>query len=390
MWNVRLYVASYALSLLGDSALWFAAAVWVKALTGNNSAAGMVFFAYTAAKLAAPALSVIVDRTGRRTLLIGTNLATAAIVLALLAVSTPDTIWIVYAVMVLYGISSSIVSAAESALVTTMVPAERLGSVNGLLQTVTQGIRLAGPLIGAGIFATLGPRLVVWLDVATFVIAAGLISLVRVTEAIPAAPEKLTSAAFTAGIRHILTDVRLRQVVAGAAFAVTFFGFLETLMFAVTDGLGREPEFISVLITAQGVGGILGGVTAARVLRATTAGQLTGLGLALFTAGMPLLMVSVLAPVLAGMLLIGAGLPWIVVGTITLLQTSTPPDLQGRAHAALNVALSVPQTLSIALGAGLAAVVDHRLLLAGVAAAFLLSSVYLLTRREQRRDFKLA
>jgi Concanavalin A-like lectin/glucanases superfamily len=47
--NVRWYALSYTLSLLGNGALWFAAAVWVKELTGSNSAAGLVFFAYTAA-----------------------------------------------------------------------------------------------------------------------------------------------------------------------------------------------------------------------------------------------------------------------------------------------------------------------------------------------------
>jgi uncharacterized membrane protein YfcA len=47
--------------------------------------------------------------------------------------------------------------------------------------------------------------------------------------------------------------------------------------------------------------------------------------------------------------------------------------------------VSVPQTFSIALGAGLVAVVDYRLLLLVVAVVLVIASGYLLSRPEQRR-----
>ena len=48
---------------------------------------------------------------------------------------------------------------------------------------------------------------------------------------------------------------------------------------------------------------------------------------------------------------------------LTLLQRSTPSHLQGRAFAATELALGAPQTLSIALGAALVALVDYRFVL---------------------------
>jgi uncharacterized membrane protein YfcA len=50
----------------------------------------------------------------------------------------------------------------------------------------------------------------------------------------------------------------------------------------------------------------------------------------------------------------------------------------GRVDAALTIAVTVPQTASIALGAALVAVVDYRLLLAVMAAVLVISVVYLM------------
>lgn len=385
--NVRWYLLAQALSLFGDTALWLAAAVWVKTLTGSNAAAGLVFFAFAAAQLFGPLGGLLVDRVRRIPVLLATNVTTAVVVAALLLVRDAGDIWLVYVVMVFYGISNTVLASAQSALLSVMVPAKQLGDVNGVVQTVTQGIRLGGPLAGAGLFVILSPYVVVLLDVATFLVAAALLTLIRVEEPVPEPGQRTSWAALSAGARHLFGRAGLRQVMCAAAFAVTFFGFLESLLFAVADsGLHRSPAFVAVLATAQGCGGIVGGLLAGRVMRATTAGLTVGLGLLVFAIGMPLLAVGLVPVVLAGMVLVGLSLPWIVAGSITLLQRSTPSVLQGRAYAALNVFLSVPQALSIAFGAALVSVVDYRVLIAAVGVAFGLSALYLLTRKEQRRS----
>jgi MFS family permease len=384
--NVRWYLLAQALSLFGDTALWLAAAVWVKALTGSNAAAGLVFFAFTAAQLFGPLTGLLVDRVRRAPLLLLTNVATAAVVTVLLLVHDAGDVWLVYVVMLAYGLSNTVLTAGQTALLTVMVPAERLGSVNGAVQTVTQGIRLGGPLAGAALFTVLSPYVVVLVDIATFVVAAALLAMIRVVEPPPERGQRLGRGAVSAGARHLLGRTGLRQVVFAAVFAVTFFGFLESLLFAVVDtGLHRAPAFVSILATAQGIGGVVGGLLAARVMRTTTEGLTVGLGLLVFAVGMPVLTIGSLPAVLIGTVLVGVGLPWIVAGAVTLLQRATPVSLQGRAFAAMHVMLSVPQALSIALGAALVAAVDYRLLLATVGSAFAVSALFLLTRPEQRR-----
>lgn len=78
-----------------------------------------------------------------------------------------------------------------------------------------------------------------------------------------------------------------------------------------------------------------------------------------------------------------ASLSWIIVGIMTLFQRRTPPELMGRTGAAFTVAYAVPQTVAIALGAGLIAVLNYRILLLVIAGLMTLAAGYLLTRRER-------
>jgi MFS family permease len=77
--DARIYIAGQSLSIIGDSALWLAMGIWVKILTGSNSAAGLTFLAFICGYFAAPVSGAVADRFRRRPLLIAANLGTAVI-----------------------------------------------------------------------------------------------------------------------------------------------------------------------------------------------------------------------------------------------------------------------------------------------------------------------
>jgi uncharacterized membrane protein YfcA len=54
--------------------------------------------------------------------------------------------------------------------------------------------------------------------------------------------------------------------------------------------------------------------------------------------------------------------------------------MQGRVAAAANMLFSVPQTISIAVGAALITIIDYRVEIVAMAIVFLVAAVYLLTR----------
>ena len=99
----------------------------MKDLTGSSSAAGLVFLCIVAPQLASPFAGLLVDRVRRRTLLLAVNPLTALAVLPLLAVHDRSDVWIIYAVALAYGSSYVVLSAGQSALLHTLVPAGATG-----------------------------------------------------------------------------------------------------------------------------------------------------------------------------------------------------------------------------------------------------------------------
>ena len=167
---------------------------------------------------------------------------------------------------------------------------------------------------------------------------------------------------------------------------VTAYGLSETVIFAVvSQGLHRPTTFLGILVAAQGAGAIAAGLAAAPLMRRLTEGLLAGLGMISAAVGFLLLIPSQLPAVLAGSALLGGSLSWIIVGIMTLFQRRTPPELMGRTDAAFTIAYTVPQTMAIALGAGLIALLNYRILLLVMAGLMALAAGYLCTRREQRR-----
>jgi MFS family permease len=384
--DARTYLAGQSLSVIGDSALWLAMGIWVKILTGSNSAAGLTFLAFTCGVMLAPVSGMIVDRVRRRPLLIAANLVTAAGVCALLLVHGRGQVWLIYLVMFGYGASNSLITSAQTALLTQLVPGDLLGEANSVLQMASQGLRVLSPLLGAGLLAWAGAQPVILLDAGTFVAAAGTVLALRLREPRPdraALARRGWRSEFGEGIRHVMSTPALRRPMVACLIAVSAFGLFETVPFAVvSQGLHRSPEFLGVLVSLQGVGALAGGVLAGPVLRRTSERVLIAGGLASCSAA-SLLLITPLVPV-AGLASAALGLciVWINVGAVTLIQRRTPPGLIGRVDAALEFAIVVPQAASIALGAALIAAVSYRILLIVMAAVIGLSAAYLATRRE--------
>jgi MFS family permease len=384
--DARIYLAGQLFSLFGDSSLWLAMGIWVKTLTGSNAQAGLVFFFFTAPSLLAPALGLLADRVRRRPLLLATNTLTAGAVLALLAVTGRGQVWLIDAVMFAYGLSYGVLGPAQSALLTVMLPAELLPDANGALRTAQELLRLIGPLAGAGLFIAVGAHVIAVIDAASFAFPVVSLLLLRVREPVPNAGAGAWASQLTAGIRHIWRTTELRHVIAAGACTTMVFGFGETITYAIaSNGLHRPPAFVGVLAALQGAGAVTGGLTAAALVRRLGEGRLIGIAMLIAAAGAALETPPLLPSVLAGSIVFGTAIPWLVVGIITLAQRLTPPELQGRVYAAGETLITTPQTLSIALGAVLITVAGYQILLLAMASTITLAAAYLLTRPEQRQ-----
>jgi MFS family permease len=366
----RRLFAGQSLSTFGDTALYLTLGIWAKELTGSNAAAGGVFLAIGLPSLLGPVTGHLADRFRRRPLMLVTNAVMAAIVLALLAVQSARQLWLIYAVAFCYGTAANLLNAAGSGLRQAMLPGDDLASANAALQTASQGLRIVSPLAGAALFATVGPAAVVLLDVTTF--AAAIIALAGLKVAEPP-PEPGADEPFRrqvmAGWRHVAAVPVLRQTTIATACAFAILGVGETVIFAViASGLHRSASFFGVTNSVQGAGSILAGLIVALMLRRVGEARTVGLSLACFALAELCYAVPAVAAVLAGAVLDGIGAVWMTVGVATAAQRHSPPALQGRVTAVVFMAITGPQTVSIAAGTILISLVDYRVLLIAMAA----------------------
>jgi MFS family permease len=376
--DFRLFFIGSVMTIIGESMLLLVLAIWVKTLTDSNTLAGLTLFAIVAPSLAAPVLGWVVDRFRRKPFLVATLATTVLVLVPLLFVRDRSQVGLIYAVAVAYGVSSLLASAATTGLVKELLPEDLLADANGAFQTVRQGLRLVGPIGGAGLFAALGGAAVAGLDIAFLIVGAVTIGAVRIREAGPAKAELHWLGEVTAGLRYLFGPASLRRAIVGLLIGILVLGFAETVLFAYVDsGLHRSPTFVSVLVCVQGVGGLLGGLLAARVVRATGEVAATAIGVGLMGVGVAFFFYPLLLLGLVGAVLVGLGIPICLVGANTLMQRVTPMHVISRVGAAAEMVLGTPQALSIAGGAALVTVLDYRLIFAIMAVGMLASALYM-------------
>ena len=365
--NARLFLAVTFTAGFGGSAMSLAASVWVLSLTGSASLAALCGLAVFVPALFGPIIGAVVDRLPRKRLLVWTNIMLALTLLALLAVQSRAQLWLIFAVMLGYGVGHVLVDAGESALMQTSVAGQSLGQLNSLRMSVQEGMKLVAPLAGAGLFAALGGGSVAVLAAMALLVAALLYTRIRDNGLAVARTRGLVGQTWE-GLRFLTGDPHLRTVVAVAALAVAASGLANAASYVVlTADLHKPAEFAGVLTAAQGAGSIVGGLFGGRMIERRGEQATAMWGAALYAIGSMMSSTPSILTVACGRTLSGVGLPWTVVAAFTVVQRHTPHELVGRVSAGASTFIFGSTALAIPLGAALIVVIDHRVVLVGSA-----------------------
>ncbi|MEV7642002.1 MFS transporter [Streptomyces rubiginosohelvolus] len=383
-------LAGVVVSGFGTSALWLTAGIWVKSLTGSNSLAALTVFAMWAPVLAGPALGALADRMDRKVLLVRGNLVTACLLVPLVLVDSGRTVWLLFAVLVLHGASGVVLDAAESALVAGTVPASLLADFNGLRMTANEGMKLVAPLAGAGLYVRFGGPAVALLAAATCALAALVFARLPVRRT-PATADSPPAGSWrdelAAGLRRIRASAVLRPLVTAGAATMFLAGVNGAVTFAYVDEvLGRAPAYAGVLYAVQGAGSVAVGLLAGPLLRRLPERVFAAGGIAVFALGVGARTVSPDAVALAASAAIGLGLPCVLIAAMTAVQRETPDAVLGRTAATAGSLMTAPNAVALALGAGLVAVVDVRVLTAAAGVAGVLTAAAGVAGARRRRD----
>jgi len=365
--DLRLVLSAGTISLTGDWVLIIGLIYRVYAVTGSTVASALTMASSSAPQVLLGAVAgVFADRWDRKRTMIVANLLLAAGLLPLLLVRGAGQVWIVFAVMFAEGSIKQFFSPAEQALVPRLVPDNELLAANALNGQVSNASRLAGSAIGGILVAAGGLAAVTLTDVASFVASAVLLTLVR-TSGGAAAPDPSGEQVRT-GLRRIGAELRaglglsarnrvLRALMIFALVTSVGEGIMSTLFTPFAEHVlhGSSQEF-GLIVAAQAVGGIAGGVVAASAGHRARASRLLSVGaivfglvdLAIFLY--PLGYVAVW-PAIAGMIIVGVPGALALAGLITLFQRNTEDAYRGRVFGAISTAEGVT-VLAGTLGAG--------------------------------------
>ncbi len=229
--NLRVLLGGQTMNMLGSTAMVIVLGIWVKDLTGSSGAAGLIFLLLAATGFLAPLAGLMVDRFPRRTVLVVNDCVTGIVVLLLIFVHSRHQVWLIYLVTAVYGYSGLVYRAARGGLLHSMVADELLGEVNGLISSLGQGMRIIGPLIGAGVYAAWGGGVVAVADTGTFVISvASYLALRQAPDLVRQAPatepaggpDEPASSFFRdlfAGIRHTFANPIIRRMIVASTVA---------------------------------------------------------------------------------------------------------------------------------------------------------------------------
>lgn len=345
------------ISLMGDWVLYVALPIYVFRLTGSAFATSAMFLAETVpALLLGSVAGVFVDRWDRKRTMVAANLLLAAGLLPLLLVRSVDQIWIVYVVSFVEAVAAQFFSPAESSFLPIVAGEQRLVSANSLLSLNSNLARLAGPAIGGVVAARFGLPGVTLLDTVSFLLAAVLVILVQT----PGHVARLTGsihAVERAGEtmwrewRDGLTQMRRQREVSLLLimFAITALGegvmgvIFVVWVRVVLNGGAQE---LGWLMSAQAVGGIIGGLAIGAFGTRVPASRLAGVAAVVFgllDAALFTYPVTGIA-LWPGLVLIGiVGLPAAACGSswLTLLQRGVRNEYRGRVFGALGTTQSL-------------------------------------------------
>jgi MFS family permease len=343
-----------------------------------------------------------VDRLRRRPLLIWADAIRAVLLFSIPAAYLANALRIeyLYVVVFLEGSLGALFDAAYPAYVPSLIGVDRVLEGNSKLATSSSLAEIGGPGLAGGLVQLIGAPFAILVDAISFGVSAVSLGLIRRPEPARPTPTSVTPIReeILEGLRLVrrhplLVPLTLRSVIAHVAGS--FYGVLYTIY--LIDELHLSPFLLGVVVSAGGVGSLVGSILAPRVI-----GRL-GFGPALIWTAIGASIIGVLTPLAGGPLwlavlmvflpqLVGDGLQTIEgVAELSLIQGVIPNRILGRVNATLEVfSHGIAYPLGALLAAGLAGWIGVRggvaIGWAGMAASILLLVLSPLPRIRQPAD----
>jgi MFS family permease len=287
-----------------------------------------------------------VDRLRRRPLLIATDVIRAVLLFSIPLAQGLGVLRLeqLYVVAFVESCLASLFSSAYPAYVPSLIGLERVVEGNSKLATSASIAEVGGPSLAGALVQIVSAPFAILVDAFSYVVSAISILLIRAPEPPRPAREatsrvlhEIVEGLSAVGRHPVVLPLATRSIIAHLSGA--FYGVLYSIYLLET--LHLDPFLLGVVISAGGVGSLVGSLFASRVIRTI------GIGPAVIFMAAGASAIGILTPLAQGPLaiatlmvflpqLIGDGLQTIEgVAEVSLVQGLIPDRLLGRANATL-------------------------------------------------------
>jgi MFS family permease len=367
-----------SVSVVGDLSFETAFIWLILQTTGSTAALAVVMLAQAIPRGLLMLLGgAVTDRVSPRTVMLFSHLTRGVAVglLAVLVVAGRVQFWQLLVLGVVTGVAEAFFWPASDSVLPVLLPPEELPRGNALTGFSEQVARLAGPVLGGALVASVGTSWAVALDAVSFFVAAATVfrapgATIESASPLKAPvkqpvkePLKEVAREIGDGLKYARDDRAVRIVLLLiAAATLTYSGLFSVGLPALAQTYSQGSVALGLLLSAWGLGQLIGTVAAAftglpRRLGLLMVGMACCEGTVFLLLGfLPDLWLAI--PILA---LLGIGVAYSSdVALPTFIQTRTPAHLLGRISSVMNLPRVTLEPVSIAVLGVLAGHSLHR------------------------------
>jgi len=330
-------------SVLASGMSQFALTIWMYQQTGSATALGLMqVFYITPFLIISPIAGVMVDRYNRKLMMMVSDLTAGMGTVMVLVLQSQGKLefWMLYIVSALIGLGGAFQWPAYSAAITTMVPKEQYGRVNGLMGLMEAGPGVLAPLLAGMFLPIIGLTGILTFDVITFVLAIGALLIVYVPQPPKTVEGQKESGNFLKEAIYGFTYIFERPSLLGLQLVFLFGNLFTAIGYTllapmVLSRTSNSASALGMVMTAGAVGAVIGGIGMSvwggfkRRVHGVLGGWIVaGLGFAFFGLGQTLQVWVVVSTISS---LVG---PLINASNQSIWMSKVAPDVQGRVFSA--------------------------------------------------------
>lgn len=277
---------------------------------------------------------VMADRVSRRTLLIITQIYMMLLAAALATLVFTNLIqpWHILVLAFLLGIGNSFDAPARQAFVVELVGHDDLANAIALNSSMFTTANAVGPAVAGLTYAAVGPAWCFSINAVSFLAVIAALSLMRLKIGLIETSRKPAIKAMGEAFQFIKSK-RTIILLFATVFVVGMFGMsLMSLMPAwAVDVLKGDVKTNGWLLSARGVGALMGALTVAAFSARSVRGKLWSIGSMLLPLLMLVFSLMRIVPLsLAALILVGWAFMTVMNTSNAIVQLRVPDNLRGR------------------------------------------------------------